>query len=72
MVCIFAAMSLIPSLQKAFWFGIASAAIFILHFMIRDYVELLKLRNQHPKLDTLVPAKQNPNTPLVLHDLSFR
>lgn len=27
MVCIFAAMSLIPSLQKAFWFGIASAAI---------------------------------------------
>lgn len=59
MVCIFAAMSLIPSLQKAFWFGIASAAILFCIFMIRDYVELLKLRNQHPKLDTLVPAKHN-------------
>ncbi|MEB3796274.1 MULTISPECIES: amino acid permease [Acinetobacter] len=59
MVCIFAAMSLIPSLQKAFWFGIASAAILFCIFMIRDYVELLKLRNQHPKLDNLVPAKHN-------------
>lgn len=58
MLSIFAAMAFIPSLQKAFWFGIASAGILFCIFIIRDYVELVKLRHQSTQLDVLIPAKQ--------------
>ncbi|WP_151830993.1 amino acid permease [Acinetobacter ursingii] len=57
MLCIFIAMAFIPSLQKAFWFGIASAVILFCIFLVRDYVELIKLRKQHPKFEALIPAK---------------
>ncbi|MEC8567612.1 MAG: amino acid permease, partial [Pseudomonadota bacterium] len=59
MLCIFAAMAFLPSLQKAFWFGIASAGIMFCIFMIRDYFELLKLRHRYPKLDTLMTVKNH-------------
>ncbi|MBV6550931.1 amino acid permease [Acinetobacter soli] len=59
MCSIFIAMAFIPSLQKAFWFGIASAAILFCIFIVRDYIELMKLRKQHPKLEAFVPAKHN-------------
>lgn len=58
MLSIFAAMAFIPSLQKAFWFGIASAGILFCIFIIRDYIELIKLRHQSTQLNTLIPAKQ--------------
>ncbi|MBF7688585.1 amino acid permease [Acinetobacter rathckeae] len=46
MLCIFIAMAFIPSLQKAFWFGIASALIIFCIFMIRHSIELFKLRKK--------------------------
>ena len=59
MLCIFAAMAFLPNLQKAFWFGIASAVMMFCIFMIRDYFELLKLRHRYPKLDTLIITKNH-------------
>jgi len=59
MLCIFIAMAFLPNLQKAFWFGIASAVIMFCIFMIRDYFELLKLRHRYPKLDTLITTKNH-------------
>ncbi|AXQ22366.1 amino acid permease [Acinetobacter wuhouensis] len=47
MICILVAMAFIPNLQKAFWFGLASLGILFNIFLIKDYIELTRLRRKY-------------------------
>ena len=57
MMAILLAMAFIPSLQKAFWFGLVSVGILFNIFLIKDYIELTQLRRKYSAL--FIPSSSN-------------